>query len=407
MFANLRAVAAHPRLRLLIVGNLLSNIGTWAQRIAVGWLTYEFTGSASWVGIVAACEVVPSMLLQPLGGALTDRMQRWKLLAIGQGLAASQAILLTLISAVSMLSLPLLVACTLILGLLEAINQPSRMTIVGDLAPKELLRPSISLNSIANNTARFIGPMIGGGALALGGPTSAFFINAISFVPLVAVVFTLRKMPQAAIAASSTSIWRGVPEGLNYIRLHPLLSVIFAMAIVLALCSRAVMDLLPAISGFWFGGESAVLATMTTSVGLGAMAGGMWIMGRNDIDEVLLTVLTLPGIMIVAIFAFAFVGQHEYACYPLLVILGFCAVGSGVGMQSIIHLNVDSAFKGRVLSFYGMIQRGLAAIGAIIIGTAADSVGITLAIAIACLFSMVAWFRTWRKRNTLAQHLIS
>lgn len=407
MLGLLRAVAAHPMLRLLVLGNFLSNAGTWTQRIAVGWLTFEFTGSASWVGIVAACEVVPSLLLQPLGGVLADRTPKWKLLAIGQGLAAGQAMLLTVISAGSLLSLPLLIACTFILGLLEGINQPSRLTIVADLAPKELLRPTISLNSFANNSARFIGPMAGGAALSASGPTAAFLINAMSFAPLVFVVFKMRLMPAATVAPVTTGLLKGVPEGLDYIRRHPLLSVILSMALVLSLCSRSVLELLPAISGLWFEGNSAVLATMTTCVGLGAMAGGLWMLRQADIDAVLLAVLTLPGIMIFSIFAFGFLGHYQVVGYVLLMVLGFCAVGSGVGMQSIIHLNVDVAFKGRVLSIYGLIQRAMAAIGAMLIGAAADRLGLTLSIAVACAVSALAWFLTWRRRADLANRLQS
>ncbi|WP_338608628.1 MFS transporter [Pelagibacterium nitratireducens] len=393
-------------MRLFVLGNFLSNTGTWAQRIAVGWLTFELTGSASWVGVVAACEVVPSFIVQPLGGVLVDRTHKWKLLVLGQGLAALQALALTFGAALEMLSLPFLLCCALVLGLLEGINQPSRLSMVGDLAPNSLLRPTIALNSFANNTARFAGPMVGGAALGFSGPTLAFALNAASFIPLLMVVLGMRRLPMVSAASTAqTSLLGGIPEGLSYIRHHPLFSVVLAMALALSLCSRSVIELLPAISGLWFDGRSEILAAMTTSVGLGAMAGGIWMLSRSDLDAVLLAVLTLPGLMVLSIFALSFAGIYVWASYALLAVLGFCAVGSGVGMQSIIHLNVDTEFRGRVLSVYGLIQRGIAALGAVLIGVSADHFGMRPSLVAACSLAMVAWVLAWRKRQTLASYL--
>lgn len=401
MYRSLIALFRNRDILLLITGVFLSNVGGWAQRLAIGWLVFELTQSATWVGIVAASEVLPAVLVAPFGGALVDRGNKMRILWVGHALALLQAALLAALAFAGWLDIWLLTGCTILLGLLEGINQPIKMTIVSDLAPSELIRPAISLNSMVNNSARFIGPSLGGFVLAYGSTAAAFALNAVTFIPL--IVLGLRNVVSGArrVPVHAENLMSSVPQGIRYIVSHRLFSVLMLMAIVFGLCCRSIIELVPAISGRWFNGDATVLANLATSIGVGAVTAGLWMLGRTDTDRLLIVVLALPVGMVAGGAGLALFGHIPILNYVLMAGFGFFLVAINIGIQSLIHLRVSPLFKGRVLAVYGLILRVPTAVGAMIIGGAADYVGLRYPLLAGALIAAIVWALGWRAREKL------
>jgi MFS family permease len=396
-----RRALGDPSIRRYVTGTFLSNIGTWIQRVTMGWLVFTLTGSAGWVGAVAACEVLPSILIAPFAGVLVDRSDRLLLLITGQTCALAQAALVSALAFAGLVELPALIAAAVALGLIDGLNQPARLTIISDVAPPDLISGAIGLNSFGFNTARFIGPVVAGAALSAGGPPLAFALNSVSFVPLIGLLVVLRRRRGAAPARPKLAMRAGIVGGVNHIAGHAVLGPIFLLLIAFGFFARSFFELLPAIAGLWFGASPGALASLTASVGVGAMVGGLWMLGRSGVSAILATALLMPAGAIAVGAAFTAFAGVKVAAYPLLFMMGFFLVTCTVGMQSLIHLTVDPAHRGRVLSLYGLVVRALPAAGALAIGYVGDRIGLRIPLFAAFGAAGAIWAWIWLKRATL------
>ena len=167
-------------------------IGTWMQRIAVGWLTWELTHSPAWLGIMAMADFAPVFLLGPLGGALADRYSRIMVMVWAQVAAALSALVLFALSASGILNVWHLTIFTFLTGCAVGINQPARLSLAPSLVPPELLTTAISLNAMIFNGARFVGPMISTAVITLWSIHGSFLINACSYAALIIALLSLK-----------------------------------------------------------------------------------------------------------------------------------------------------------------------------------------------------------------------
>lgn len=398
---RVQQVLGQPRLVAYLFAAFCSNVGTWVQRLTLGWLVFDMTGSVGWVGIIAACEVLPAIAVQPLGGVLIDRISRTRALAIGNVLALAQATLLATLFATGALNLLMMVAVALMLGLLEGINQPARLTVISEFTYKKGLRTAVSLNSLAFNLARFVGPLLASLFLTKGSPLHAFTFNAMSFLPMIALLAFTRTLPPDH--GEQQRLGSALLSGLRFVRGHPVVFDLLCLAVVVNLCCRSLIELLPAISGYWYDNDPIILSVLTSSVAAGAISGGVWILTRRDMPAVLRTVVKLCGLNCLASLAMAGVGTHLPLAAAAAFCLGLSASGSAVGMQTLVHHTVQSDYLGRTMAIYGLVQRGGAVLGAVMLGAAADLVGLSAPVFAAGCFA--AWFTTTiaRRIPTLVQ----
>lgn len=182
--AEMRLLFTFHNYRAYIFGDFLSLIGNWVQRVAVGWLTWELTHSATWLGVIAFADLFPAILMAPLGGAIPDRGVPRLISLHTQSLQMLQTLALFLAYALGLLSIWLLLVLTILRGGLAAINQPARMSLVPTLIPRDHLSSGLALNSLAFNLSRFIGPIIAGFAIWAGGVGLAILINALSYIAM-------------------------------------------------------------------------------------------------------------------------------------------------------------------------------------------------------------------------------
>ncbi|HEU0070139.1 MAG TPA: MFS transporter [Alphaproteobacteria bacterium] len=405
-FAAIRQTFAIPNYRLYVIGHLTSNTGLWVQRIAIGWLTWDLTESAGWLGLIAFADQAPTILLGLIAGAVVDRMDYFKLLRLTQALQLFHAFLLAACTLLGFMDIWLLLILTLSRGIIVAFNRPSRMTVIYTLVGRDLLASAIALNSTIFNTSRFTGPAIGGALIVAGGAGWTF---AVGFLMFFVFTVTLRLMNIPAMPPkerSGRSLLRESWEGVQYILRHNGIRLQLAILVTTSVFARPLTDLLPGFAADIFQRGPDGLAWLLAFHGIGAMVGGSMLAARSQIQG--LTRITIFNILIMAVSLLLFSITKEFWLACLLSgAAGYAFIVQGTSNQTLIQSAVDPDLRGRVISAYGLVARGGPALGALILGVAADHVGLRWPVAAGAALCLVAWVWAMRKRAFLAQALES
>jgi len=389
-----------------VVGNGLSLIGTWMQRIAVGWLTWELTRSPTWLGIIAMADFFPVVFMGPLGGVLADRYSRIKVMVWSQVAAAGFAMTLFGLAASGALNEWHLAILTFLTGISLGLNQASRLALAPSLVPRELLTTAIAINSMVFNGARFVGPMISTAVISLWSIDFSFLINAVSYTALIVALLSLKieRRARHGADAEARSIMDEIGEGFSFMRNHAPIRLVIIIMTMAALCLRPVVDLLPGLTSDVYGKGADEFAILTASFGIGAILGGFWMARRGGIEDQ--PVIALLGVIGSAAAGIGLVATTSYAiALPFTVAAGFGMVASGIGMQSTLQFVTPAAMRGRVLSLYGVIHIGGAGLGAFILGLIAEVIGLRAPIVIAAILGAVIWYGVWRRRRVIVDSL--
>jgi len=397
-------VLQHRNYRLYAAGDAVSLIGNWVQKVAIGWLTWQLTESATWLGIVAFCDLCPAIVLSPIGGVIADRGDPRRMSLISQVFAMAQAMALLLLTWANLIDIWGIVILSVLRGSIAAVNQPARMSLMPNLIPPEDLASAIAFNSVMANMARFIGPAIAGVVIAGGGISTAFAINAASYLLLLYALWAIDIKEPEPSHHGRRAMWTQIAAGYQYVYEHrgigPLLLIYSATTILV----RPVTELLPGFADRIFDMGAQGLAWMTSAMGLGAMVGGMTMVRRASTERLVRAAVSSLAGLSISIILFALVPSFWIAM-ALLFAYGFSNTGSSIGTQSLVQGSVDEAFRGRVMSLYGVLFRGGPAVGALIIGSLGDTFGLQGPVAVAASLCLVvsAWAMT--RRRSLVRHL--
>lgn len=400
------ATLKEPNFHRYICGNGLSLIGTWMQRIAVGWLTWELTRSPTWLGIIAMADFFPVVLMGPLGGVLADRYSRIGVMVWAQVGAAICAVALFALSATGLLGIWHLAFLVFMTGIAMGLNQASRLALAPSLVPREKLTTAIAINSMIFNSARFVGPIISTAVISQWGIEFSFALNACSYMALIVALLSLDIPRRARRGADepARSIMDDIREGVAFIATHTPIRLIIAVMVMAALCLRPLVDLLPGLTADVFGKGADEFALLTASIGVGALIGGFWMARRGGVGDQ--PVIALLGVIASAATGIGVVATTSFAiALPFTTAAGFAMVVSGIGMQSTLQFITPAAMRGRVLSLYGIIHIGGAGVGAFILGLIAEVVGLRPPIVIAAVLGAAVWYLVWRHRGIIVADL--
>lgn len=389
--------------RIYTSGNFVSLIGTWVQRVATGWLTWDLTQSGTWLGLIAAAEFFPSVFANPLGGAIADRVDRLQLTRICQSLLAMQALVLGVLTVMGLMTPELLFALTVFLGVVTAFNQPARLSLVPSLVRREDISAAVAVNSVLWNGARFVGPVVSGILIVGIGVGWAFLVNALSYVAfLVAIHFV--QLPALPLKAKQTSMVQEIAEGFGYVMHHKGVGPLMLLLMLSSVTARPFAEMLPGFADHVFGRGADALAMLTAATGLGAVVGGVWLGQAGKSTG--LTRLTIWNVLLlaIAIVAFSATAWLPFALIAVAV-AGFAMVVSGVTTQSQIQSSTDPAMLGRVLSIYGLTFRAGPAVGALIIGGLSEAFGLRLPVAGGAAICILGWLWAFRRRREMEAHL--
>jgi predicted MFS family arabinose efflux permease len=405
-FADSAMIAALRSRNYLIftVGAAPSLVGGWTQRIALGWLTWELTQSGTWLGLLAFADLFPTVVITPIAGALADRMDRIKMALISQVLQLAQAVALSVLTLTGLITIGWIMGLTLLLGIFSAFNTAARLAMVPNLVERRHLTAAVAVNAAIFNTARFIGPALGGILIVAGGVGSAFVFNALTFVAFIFALCKIRVVTADDAPRSKRSLLSDVWEGLSYAARHPGIGPALITVTAAAFAMKPFADMLPGFAGSVFGGGAGTLAKMTSAVGLGALVSALWLAQRARVAGLTLITIATLGIGGAALIVFALTRWYWLALVCCFIGGAMMTVG-GTGTQTLMQNAVDGAMRGRVLSLYGVIFRGVPALGALIMGWVSEYIGLSAAVASGGALCLVAYVWCMRDRRTVARIL--
>lgn len=405
-FDGIRRALGNPNFGVYSAGNAISTIGTWMQRVGVGWLAWELTQSPAWLGILAFANLIPSVFVGPLAGVIADRANRLRVVTVSIGLATLQAAALFALILGGSITIEILLVAVLFHGVVVGFAQPSRKALVVSLVPRGDLPTAVAINSIIFNLARFIGPAIAGVLIVTGGAATVFAVNACSFLAFLIALSRIRIEPEGQFLdrTGAGSIVDQMVAGIRYIAAHPGIGPMFMVYLAISFCARPLVELLPGFAAQTFGRGAETLAMLTSAMGLGAIVAGLSLARRGNAKG--LTRMTFYGVtgLILSIPAFAATSQ-VWLGLGWMFLFGYFMVSTGVGIQTLIQLSVDPAMRGRVLAFHGILFRGGTALGALVVGVVSEWLGLRWSFAGGAAILLMVWIWAVRRRQTIATAL--
>jgi len=360
--------------RLYFSGQSISLIGTWMQRTAVYWLIYVQTHSAFMLGVAVFATQFPSFLFSPLGGVVSDRYNRYKVMMVTQIASLIQATLLVVLVVFTQYHVWEIFALSAILGTINAFDIPARQAMVYQMIDtKDDLPNAIALNSSMVNLARLIGPALSGVILETLGAGTCFLINALSFVAVI-VCLLLMKFPQFIPHPDNKKVFREFKEGWVYLRRTPAIGLVILYLAGVSLLVLPFNTLLPVFAKLVFKGNASTFGFLNSAIGLGAVAGAIFLAslkpGANLRKILFINLMILGGALIL------------FSHMSILPVALFFAVLAGFGMMSqatitntIIQTSVSVKMRGRAISFYAMAFFGMQPLGGLLTGTVSHYIG--------------------------------
>lgn len=394
-FSSLR----HRNYRLWFWGQMVSLLGTWMQSTAQGFLVYELTRSAAYLGIVGFAAGVPSWVLMPLGGVVADRMRRRNLLLITQSWMMVLAFLLASLTFSGLIRPWQIVGLALLFGAANAFDAPARHAFVPDMVGRADLTNAIALNSTIFNSATVVGPAAAGITYALFGPGWCFLVNGLSFT---AVIFALLAMKMGPLSQrnSSSSPWQDLKEGFHYVLSHPLIRVLIGLVGATSLFGVSFVVLIPAWAVEVLHGNATTNGWLYSARGAGALLGALAIasLGRFDFRGKLLSLGTLAFPILLLIFALV-----HWLHFALLLILanGMTAILIFNLANSLVQTLVLDNLRGRVMAIYSLTFFGFMPLGALWVGTMAERFGEPAAIVVNAIIMLAFSVFIWISRPSL------
>jgi MFS family permease len=378
-FSAVRETLSNRNFRIFTAGNAISLLGTWVQRLAVGYLTWELTKSGAWLGAVAMAEFIPVIVLAPITGVIADRFDRRKIAIFGQILALFQAAALAALTITGHITPLLIFLLQLVAGVVQPLIQTARLVLVPMMLPKERVGNAVAITSLVFNTARILGPAVGGVIITTVGVGWSFAMNAISYVGVIGALSAL-KLPVHGMSLRRGGAWGGMMNdmaaGWRYTLKHPLLGWFIPTVGIASTMTWPVGDLMAGIADEMFGKGAAGLATLTAAQGVGAILGGLILAQRPTADGLSRLVIGAMVMSSTCLCVFSLMDASTYIlAIGTLAVMAFFGVMVGVGSQSLTQTVVDDAMRGRSLSVWYTITRAGPAIGAVVLGSLANKFG--------------------------------
>jgi len=377
IFRSLR----HRNYKLYFAGQSISLMGTWIQNIALGWLVYRLTGSAVYLGIIAFAGQIPSLFITPLAGVYADSFNRKKVLMITQTLAMVTAIILATMVLLDIARIWHLMVLAVIAGIINAFDTPFRHAFVLELiGDREDLPNAIALNSSLFNTARFIGPLIGGILITLVGEGWCFMINGISFM---AVIISLMKIKVADFepVIKEAGIFEQLSEGLRYSWNYKPVRYLLMLIAICGLLGLPFQALMPAFASDILKGSATLLGTLTGSLGAGALTGALYLASRQKIKVLPVNIFVSAILFATALLVFSQSGSILLSM-AALYITGFGMIVMFNATNALLQAIADEDKRGRVISFYSLTFMGMTPLGNLLAGTVAEFAGVSITVLI-------------------------
>lgn len=361
--------------RLFFTGQSISLLGTWMQKTAVSWVIYSQTNSKIMLGVSVFATLFPSAVFTSLGGVISDRYNRHKVLLITQILSMVQAILLTLVVYLKDYAVWEIIALSVLLGIINGFDVPARQSLVYEMVDdKKDLANAVALNSSMVNLSKLLGPAIAGIAIEKLGEVVCFGLNAVSFVAVIGSLTMMRLSPYVR-KKPTKNMFGELREGFQYVRETPSIRFIISMLAMSSLLVLPFTTLMPVYAKDIFQGTASTFGVIDSAVGLGAFIGAIFLASLKpgtDLSRVLAINTFVFGIGLIL-----FSHTSIYFLALFFIVIGAFGMMSQVTISNtLIQTTVSTEMRGRVISLFVMAFSGMLPLGSLLVGSVSHYVGV-------------------------------
>lgn len=383
----------HRNFKLFFFGQIISLPGNWIQSIAMGWLVFRLTDSAFLLGIVGFAAQIPAFFITPLAGVFADKLERRKVLLITQLVSMLMALFLATLIFTDYVSVPLIITAAIINGIANAIDNPFRHAfLVNMIDDRGDLPNAIALNSTMYNSARFIGPPIGGFLVAYAGEGVCFLVNGLSYMAVITSLLAMR-VNKFQREKDSSSIVSELIGGFKYAWDTAHLRVLLTLVIVVSLLGLPFQVFMPVFAKDILHGDSQTLGILTGALGAGALTGALMLANKASIKKFPNLILT-TGLLFATGLGIFTISNSLLVSIPAIIITGFGMVTLFAACNTLLQTMVLENMRGRIVALYSMSFMGFTPIGSILMGSITEFAGLQptlLVAAVLCLFVAI-WY---------------
>ena len=396
----------HRNFLYYFIGMCISTTGTWMQNIAQPWLAYKLTDSAFLLGLVSAMQFLPVLLFSLFAGVLIDRFSKKKLLFITQSASlVTSAVLFFLVYTGRIQYWHLLVTST-VLGVINTLDMPVRQSFLVELVGKEDLMNAIALNSAVFNLARTLGPAVAGLVMRYWGLADCFLVNSISFAAVLISLFFIKPRAVSKPVIKEENIFKNIGEGLKYIFGKKILFVTLLLTFVVATFAMNFNVLIPVFSVEVLHQQETGYGMLMSCMGIGAFVGALVLASISKAGPNKFLLYVVPIFVGVALTFIGFTSVYALTGVAL-AIAGFFFILFSSNANSMMQMNTENEYRGRVMSVYTLVFAGSTPIGNIFAGVISQNAGSkigTIACGAAVLLLLIPIYIYLRAHKEKKQH---
>jgi MFS family permease len=382
------AAFRHRDFRLFWSGQLVSLIGTWMQSVGQAWLVLELTGSPFHLGLVTALQFIPILILSPVGGVLSDRFPKRRIILLTQTAMMAQAFVLAFLVGSGRVQYWHVAVLAAIYGLGRAIDIPARQAYITDLVGRSDLPNAVALNSLVFNGARIVGPAVAGLLIDRFGVAVAFWLNGLSFVAVLAALL-LTRTPGDPDRSGQLGIREGIWGALDYTARTPPVAFTLSLLVVVSVLVLNFNVVVPLVAKNVLNEGAHGFGLLMSSLGTGAVMAGIGLALLRRGRPPLWSLAASAAVLSAGTAALAGVG-HFGTTAVLLVGLGCCQILFSTGCNTTLQLSTPNALRGRVMGLYALANAGMTPFGSLLIGAIAEHLGVRTACMVGGVGGLVA-----------------
>lgn len=358
-------------------GSVSATNALWINRVIIGWLGWELTGLASWVGFLSFFLFAPTIVSSPLFGVMIDRVDIRRAAIISQSLLLATIVALLVLHMTGSLTIWLLSLIALSVGFTSSADRTIRFVMVPRIVDREALANAVALHGINFNTARLIGPALGGVLIDMAGTGVAILVNLLMILPFLAVLVVVKPRDRDAQETKQRKFFADLIDGARYAVGHPVIRKAMFLSGIFSITTRGVIEILPAIADGQYHRGAQGLGQMLAASGAGALVSAIIIAvrrpGSSEVDISLSAqIAAIGGIASVILLGAT---ANWYFAMAMIFAFGYCMTIIAIDLQTSVQMALDDTYRGRVMSLWIVLVIGGAAMSAIALGFFADVFG--------------------------------
>jgi len=353
-------------------------LGLWIQKIGVGWLTWEITGSTFWTSFVTLALMAPAGIIGPLFAVYAENWNMRTASIILKILMLLVGAIIWFLQFLDLHTLFSLAFLSIVQGLLSACYHPVRLVFVSIVVPRNLISSAVGLNSASFNGSRVIGPAFAGVSIALFSLESTFLIAVLAYIPLIPVLMYMPLRKREKSSDNNDKFLKRFIEGGKVALNTPIIVKGLFIVFISAFFVRGMLEIQPTIAGEILNQGSLGLSLITATAGLGALSASIWIGLRKNNNIKMETKLVL--MLILGLIMSSIIGciSDMYLMALAFIIVGFSTTVVGIGTQTIIQMEVEDLYRARVLTWWSSISFGSLTVGGILLGFAGEYIPLNI-----------------------------